>query len=372
MSFRRSQLLPTFCRSHSHSSWATIRRSVIVLCPCGAQQRHGLGELFQCKGCGSQNRAPTSFGLLQLKEQQLPKLKRDRRNGGRVAEFGTITKLAYKKGFGFIKPPDGPDVYFSCWSMLEDEFNQLIEGQEVGFSLDTGGRQNGKKPRARHVEPLRAPAVESVQRLTPISGKANTLKPRKKTRKVHPTTPEKPNQGLPRRATSEQVVKMKLLGVRGCDARRCTVDEANETITTLEKAKMTDAKRAKSTAIPTHIQGGSANGCYKVPNELLEVRHAYLDEDKKGWSLTTKRGIRIAGPFASKADAEVFWRTFQEKRGRKAEALSNGSPKRQGVAIVSRSPKRSRRRENTHSRSVWTLRPIGGRKPGSHASGRHC
>ena len=67
--------------------------------------------------------------------------------------IGKIKKLVTDKGFGFIQPENGPDVFFHHTTVENRQFDDLTEGQKVEFSVDqNGGRDKG--PRAASVKPL--------------------------------------------------------------------------------------------------------------------------------------------------------------------------------------------------------------------------
>ena len=50
---------------------------------------------------------------------------------------GTIAKLM-DRGFGFIKPEEGEDLFFHSNELEGVEFNNLSEGQEVEFEKGQG------------------------------------------------------------------------------------------------------------------------------------------------------------------------------------------------------------------------------------------
>lgn len=65
---------------------------------------------------------------------------------------GTIKKLVYDRGFGFISG-DGPEVFFHKSAVEGISFEELREGQAVEYELDQGqqqGRRN-RGPRASAV-----------------------------------------------------------------------------------------------------------------------------------------------------------------------------------------------------------------------------
>jgi CspA family cold shock protein len=67
---------------------------------------------------------------------------------------GTIKKLVHDKGFGFIQSQDGGDVFFHHSSVADQQFDNLSEGQRVEYTVEQGGSQRGKGPRAASVTPL--------------------------------------------------------------------------------------------------------------------------------------------------------------------------------------------------------------------------
>ncbi|HEX7446074.1 MAG TPA: cold shock domain-containing protein [Pirellulales bacterium] len=66
---------------------------------------------------------------------------------------GKIKKLVSDKGFGFIKPDSGPEVFFHHSSVADGQFDSLSEGQDVEFELGEADRKGGKGPRASSVRP---------------------------------------------------------------------------------------------------------------------------------------------------------------------------------------------------------------------------
>lgn len=64
---------------------------------------------------------------------------------------GTIKKLVQDRGFGFIKPEKGPDVFFHHSGVADgNQFEDFREGQTVEFQSTTGE----KGPRASDVAPV--------------------------------------------------------------------------------------------------------------------------------------------------------------------------------------------------------------------------
>lgn len=66
---------------------------------------------------------------------------------------GKIKKLVAGKGFGFIRDPEGNEVFFHHSSVADQAFARLDEGQPVVFDLGAHGG-NGKRPKASSVQPL--------------------------------------------------------------------------------------------------------------------------------------------------------------------------------------------------------------------------
>ncbi len=60
---------------------------------------------------------------------------------------GTIKKLT-DKGFGFIKPESGDDIFFHHSALQDGDFDNLREGQNVEFEEGRGP----KGPRAENVK----------------------------------------------------------------------------------------------------------------------------------------------------------------------------------------------------------------------------
>ncbi len=71
---------------------------------------------------------------------------------------GTIKKLT-DRGYGFIKPEQGEDLFFHGSDVEGVEFNSLHEGQEVEFE-DGQGRDG--RPRAANVKLVEAQAETQV------------------------------------------------------------------------------------------------------------------------------------------------------------------------------------------------------------------
>lgn len=67
---------------------------------------------------------------------------------------GKIKKLVQDKGFGFIQTADGADVFFHHSTVQNRQFDNLVEGQQVEYTLDSNGAPKGKGPRAASVKPM--------------------------------------------------------------------------------------------------------------------------------------------------------------------------------------------------------------------------
>jgi CspA family cold shock protein len=67
---------------------------------------------------------------------------------------GTIKKIVSDKGFGFIQSSDGGDVFFHHSTVQNGQFDSMTEGQQVEYTIEQGGGQKGKGPRAASVTPV--------------------------------------------------------------------------------------------------------------------------------------------------------------------------------------------------------------------------
>jgi len=63
---------------------------------------------------------------------------------------GTVKWFNESKGFGFISPESGPDVFVHFSSISGNGFKTLVEGQQVQFSVTQGK----KGPQAENVVAL--------------------------------------------------------------------------------------------------------------------------------------------------------------------------------------------------------------------------
>ena len=63
---------------------------------------------------------------------------------------GTVKWFDSKKGYGFISPDDGDDIFVHYTSIQGDGYRTLEEGQRVEFVVSDGDRG----PQAKEVTPL--------------------------------------------------------------------------------------------------------------------------------------------------------------------------------------------------------------------------
>lgn len=66
---------------------------------------------------------------------------------------GKIKKIVLEKGYGFIQPDSGRDVFFHHSTVADGQFENLTEGQSVEFTVDESSSRD-KGPRAATVKPL--------------------------------------------------------------------------------------------------------------------------------------------------------------------------------------------------------------------------
>jgi cold shock CspA family protein/ribosome-associated translation inhibitor RaiA len=78
-----------------------------------------------------------------------------------VPQHGQVTGLFPREGYGFLRTPEGLDVYFHRNAVLRDEFDELRIGSEVRFVMQYGE----KGPQASSVSAIgkhHLPDVEAV------------------------------------------------------------------------------------------------------------------------------------------------------------------------------------------------------------------
>ena len=69
-----------------------------------------------------------------------------------MAMSGTVKWFNPTKGFGFITPESGEDVFVHFSAIQSSGYRELYEGQKVQFDVETDNK--GKGPRATNVEVL--------------------------------------------------------------------------------------------------------------------------------------------------------------------------------------------------------------------------
>lgn len=89
---------------------------------------------------------------------------------------GKVKLLVTKRGYGFIAPADGDDVFFAHNAVPSHGFRKLELGQEVEFELIGGAGRSAKGPRAKLVtipadEP-EVPASPEIESPTPLDDPA--------------------------------------------------------------------------------------------------------------------------------------------------------------------------------------------------------
>ena len=66
-----------------------------------------------------------------------------------MAMTGTVKWFNASKGFGFIAPENGEDVFVHFSAIQSNGYKELYEGQKVEFEVEDDNR--GKGPRAANV-----------------------------------------------------------------------------------------------------------------------------------------------------------------------------------------------------------------------------
>lgn len=79
-----------------------------------------------------------------------------RRSGGAVKRHavephGVVARLFPVEGYGFIRTPDGEEVYFHRNSVVSGAFNRLKEGSEVRFAAAEGESDKGPQATTVHL-----------------------------------------------------------------------------------------------------------------------------------------------------------------------------------------------------------------------------
>ncbi len=66
---------------------------------------------------------------------------------------GTVKWFSDQKGYGFVTPENGKDVFVHHSSIKGDGYKSLAEGQQVEYTVDDASSPKGKGPRAASVVP---------------------------------------------------------------------------------------------------------------------------------------------------------------------------------------------------------------------------
>ena len=66
---------------------------------------------------------------------------------------GTIKRLISDRGFGFIQPSQGADLFFHSSELQEAEFASLREGQSVEFEIGKGRDGRAQAVKVRLTQP---------------------------------------------------------------------------------------------------------------------------------------------------------------------------------------------------------------------------
>jgi CspA family cold shock protein len=69
------------------------------------------------------------------------------REGGNSVVEGTVKWFSAEKGYGFITPDEGEDLFVHFSEIQSDGFKSLKEGERVTFEVTTGNR--GKQQAAK-------------------------------------------------------------------------------------------------------------------------------------------------------------------------------------------------------------------------------
>jgi CspA family cold shock protein len=69
-------------------------------------------------------------------------------------DYGVIHRVVFDKGFGFIRPDRGPDIFFHAVAVQDGKFNSIRPDQPVKYELEKvtpEERKTAKGPRAKVV-----------------------------------------------------------------------------------------------------------------------------------------------------------------------------------------------------------------------------
>lgn len=69
-----------------------------------------------------------------------------------MPQNGTVKWFNATKGYGFISPESGEDVFVHYSAIQSGGYRELFEGQKVTFDIENDNR--GKGPRATNVQVL--------------------------------------------------------------------------------------------------------------------------------------------------------------------------------------------------------------------------
>lgn len=68
--------------------------------------------------------------------------------------YGVVKKISFERGFGFIQPQGGKDVYFHATVVQDGKFDHIRPDQPVKYELEKVDREKqveGQGPRAKQV-----------------------------------------------------------------------------------------------------------------------------------------------------------------------------------------------------------------------------
>jgi ribosomal subunit interface protein len=80
-----------------------------------------------------------------------------------VPPHGRVARLMAEEGYGFIRTPDGQEVYFHRNAVVNDGFGELQEGDEVRYVAQHG--ESDKGPQASTVTPVGKHHLPPVEKL---------------------------------------------------------------------------------------------------------------------------------------------------------------------------------------------------------------
>lgn len=92
-------------------------------------------------------------------EEYADQLRHDRRRAAEPVRSGKVVRLMPDEGYGFIRTPDGRDVYFHEDTLVSADLDDLHAQAPVRFTEEQGD----KGPQAREVHLLRDDPLPSVE-----------------------------------------------------------------------------------------------------------------------------------------------------------------------------------------------------------------